>query len=82
MTHAPTLLTRAGRRQLVRRSPQSPHVEINTQDHGKDDGRQRQLEEMPVHVIKIQAPEESRSDDRRCQDKSIESSREKNNMQR
>lgn len=72
VTHIPTLLTGAGRRQLVLWSPQSPHVEINTQDHREDNGCQCQLEEMPVHIVQLQAPEESCSDDCRRQDKSIE----------
>lgn len=71
--HSLRLLTRAGWRQLVPGRFQSPGVEVNTQAHGKNNGCKCKLKEMTVHIIKLHIPEETRSDEGRCQDKSIES---------
>ena len=76
-THVLTLLTRAGRRQFIPGRFQSPGVEINTQDHRKNSGCKCTLKEMTVHITKLYIPEERCSDECRCQDKSVESLKEK-----
>lgn len=72
-----TLLTRAGRRQFILGRFQSPGIEVNTQARGKKNGCKRKLQEVTVHIVKLDIPEETRSDECRCQDKSIESFKEK-----
>lgn len=75
--HSLTLLTRAGWRQFILGRFQSPGIEVNTQAHGKNNGCKRKLKEMMVHIIKLYIPEEARSNQCRCQDKSIESFKKK-----
>ena len=72
-----TLLTRAGGWQFILGRFQSPGIEVNTQARGKKNGCKRKLQEVTVHIVKLDIPEETRSDECRCQDKSIESFKEK-----